>query len=169
VLAKPPTTPAVIACNLWLQSLVAAGHTVYLPEIADYELRRELLHLRIVNSIVLLNKLKSDLEYLPISTDAMLLAADLWAQARRSGRSTADPKAIDAGCPLGADPRGAGIDQRRRAAIHRRGNDQRRPASAACCIRPLGEHNAINTNREATTDFCPRIASSASTGGAMEF
>jgi predicted nucleic acid-binding protein len=96
LLAKAPSQPEVIACNAWMRAVVTAGHDIYLPEIADYELRRKLLHLGSASSITRLDQLKVKLKYVPITTDAMLLAADLWAQARRSGLSTADPKAIDA-------------------------------------------------------------------------
>jgi len=33
--------------------------------------------------------------YVPITTSMMLTAADLWAQARKRGRPTADPKELD--------------------------------------------------------------------------
>jgi len=64
-----------------------------LPEIADYEVRRELLRAGKVAGIGRLDELKSRLTYLPISTLVMLLAADFWAEARKRGRPTADPKA----------------------------------------------------------------------------
>ena len=43
VITNPRPTPEVVACTTWLRSLLAAGARVVLPEIADYELRRELL------------------------------------------------------------------------------------------------------------------------------
>jgi hypothetical protein len=39
---------------------------------------------------------------LPITTEVMLLAAQLWAEARRAGTPTADPKALDGDVVLSA-------------------------------------------------------------------
>ena len=61
----------------------------------DYELRRELVRAGKTNGIAKLDSLKSVFNYLPITTPAMLRAADLWAYARRQGISTGDPKKLD--------------------------------------------------------------------------
>ena len=66
------------------------------PEIADYEVRRELLRARLVKSIRRLDELKATLGFLPISTDAMLKASQFWADARRRGRPTSHEKTLDA-------------------------------------------------------------------------
>ena len=42
--------------------------------------------------------MKATLDYAPITTTVMLKAAELWAQARRAGRPTAAPDALDADC-----------------------------------------------------------------------
>jgi predicted nucleic acid-binding protein len=55
-----------------------------------------------VNSIRRLDQLKSLLSYLPITTSVMLKAAELWAEARRNGYPTADPKALDGDVILAA-------------------------------------------------------------------
>ena len=55
-----------------------------------------------MKSIDRLNSLNSLVEYLPISTDDMRLAADLWAQARNQGRPTADYQALDGDVILAA-------------------------------------------------------------------
>ena len=67
-----------------------------LPETADYELRRELLRMKSSGSIRRLDELKTRLRYAPITTEAMLKAAELWAEARSAGKPTADEKALDA-------------------------------------------------------------------------
>ena len=46
-------------------------------------------------SIARLNGLQATFHYLPITTTAMLRAADLWADARRTGFSTGDPNKLD--------------------------------------------------------------------------
>jgi hypothetical protein len=55
---------------------------VLLPEIADYEVRRELLRAKKTQGLAHLDALGSLLEYLPITTSAMRQAALFWAQAR---------------------------------------------------------------------------------------
>jgi predicted nucleic acid-binding protein len=75
--------------------LIAAGHRVIVPEITDYELRRELLRVRKAASIQRLDALAHGTEYLPLTTPAMLRAAELWAQARQQGQPTAGDNTID--------------------------------------------------------------------------
>lgn len=43
ILCHPRNPPHVAACRQWLGQLVAAGRRVIVPEIADHEVRRELL------------------------------------------------------------------------------------------------------------------------------
>jgi predicted nucleic acid-binding protein len=68
---------------------------VCIPEIADYEVRRELLRLDSKKALSRLDSLKEEIEYVPLSTRAMRQAAAFWAQARRAGKPTADPHALD--------------------------------------------------------------------------
>ncbi|WP_017749399.1 hypothetical protein [Scytonema hofmannii] len=87
------TTPKAISpvyqeCKLWFNSLDSRGYIVMLPEIADYEVRRELLRVNKVAGIRRLDELKVTLAYLPITTQVMLLAAELWAEARRYDQLT---------------------------------------------------------------------------------
>lgn len=89
-------------CKLWLNSLPLKGYIVMLSEIADYEVRRELIRAGKKAGIRRLDQLKSQLPYRPITTEVMLLAAQLWAQARRAGRPTAEPNALDGDVILAA-------------------------------------------------------------------
>jgi hypothetical protein len=57
---------------------------VIVPEIADYEVRRELIRLNSRVAVSNLDQLALRLEY-PLTTAAMRLAAELWAQARSTG------------------------------------------------------------------------------------
>ena len=82
-------------CHQWFDTLLLAGITVYVPEIADYEVRRELVRSKQTAGITRLDRLKIRGVYLPIYSDAMLLAADLRAQARNAGVATADKHALD--------------------------------------------------------------------------
>lgn len=60
----------------WLEGLLRQGVTIYIPEIADYEVRRELIRAGLHESIRRLDGLKRVLNYLPINSDVMLKAAD---------------------------------------------------------------------------------------------
>ncbi len=73
-----------------------------MPEIADYELRRELLQANLVLSVRRLDRLISRVTYQPLSTTIMRRAARLWAETRQRGRPTADPHALDADVILAA-------------------------------------------------------------------
>lgn len=83
-------------CKEWLRTLLRQNVSLYVPEIADYELRRELLRLDLTRSIARLDALKSVIGYIPITTAAMVKAAEFWASTRKAGKPTADPKALDA-------------------------------------------------------------------------
>ena len=78
------------------------GVTVVIPEIADYELRRELIRTGATSSLRTLDALRKKLTYLPLNTEAMQRAAELWAQARGRGQQTADDKSLDADVILAA-------------------------------------------------------------------
>jgi predicted nucleic acid-binding protein len=65
----------------WLERLIREGAIIYIPEIADYEVRRELIRAGLQESVNRRDRLKSVLNYLPINTDVMLKAAALRAQA----------------------------------------------------------------------------------------
>jgi hypothetical protein len=95
-------SPEVDACRQWLTDLLANGWIVYLPEIADYEVRRELVRSGKVSSVRRLDGLVAAVTYLAITTEAMRVAADLWAQARNGGWATSDPKALDGDVILAA-------------------------------------------------------------------
>jgi predicted nucleic acid-binding protein len=82
---------------------------VIVPEIADYEVRRELLRANKVKGIAKLDALADLLEYLPITTAAMRRAALFWAQARQQGRPTAGDKTLDADMILAAQAMALGV------------------------------------------------------------
>ena len=92
----------VDACRQWYEDLNANGWDVYLPEITDYEVRRELTRAGKSGGLARLDRLATTAIYLPLSTAAMRLASDLWAQARRGGWATADPHALDGDVILAA-------------------------------------------------------------------
>jgi predicted nucleic acid-binding protein len=100
--------PRVKEIRDWLEGHLAAGAVVFLPEIADYEVRRELLRLGRQRSLQRLDGLQNILTYLSLDTPTMRRAAELWAIARQQGTPTADPKEIDADVILAAQAERAG-------------------------------------------------------------
>jgi predicted nucleic acid-binding protein len=102
LLTNPNPNPQPTACRAWLASLLAAGRRVIVPEITDYEIRRELIRIKSQSALANLDAYAAQVEYLPLTTAAMRLAADLWAQARATGRQTAPDHALDGDVILAA-------------------------------------------------------------------
>lgn len=109
ILCHPRNPPHAQNCRQWLDSLLAAGRRVLIPEIADYEVRRELLRRNSQIAISLLDQYGAKLEYVPLTTDAMRRAASLWAQARNTGQQTASNDALDADVILAAQALGLNV------------------------------------------------------------
>ena len=102
LLTKPKGKPLADSCRLWLKRLVLAEVRVFVPEIADYEVRRKLLHLKATAALIRLDGLRTTLEFAPITSDVMIRAAELWAELRRTGLPTAAPGSLDGDCILAA-------------------------------------------------------------------
>jgi predicted nucleic acid-binding protein len=100
--SNPRPTTESDACSRWLEDHVLGGVQVIVPEIVDYEIRRELLRADKPAGIAGLEMLTDTLTYLPLTTDMLRQAAAFWAKARRAGRTTADPHALDGDAILAA-------------------------------------------------------------------
>jgi toxin FitB len=94
----PKTEPKI---QQWLQSLKKEETVIRVPEIADYELRRELLRQGKQKSIDRLNKL-SQICLIPINSETMKKAAQLWAWVRNQGNPTASNDSLDGDVILAA-------------------------------------------------------------------
>jgi predicted nucleic acid-binding protein len=99
MLARYQPDPAL---KSWVRTLLQGGSRLGIPEIADYEVRRELLLARLQTSLSALNALQAELDYLQITTPVMREAASLWAEARQQGVATADRHALDGDVILAA-------------------------------------------------------------------
>lgn len=73
---NPNRSPSNLACTRWLQELIAGGVRVLVPEIADYEVRRELLRAKKERGLEKLDGLADSLGYLPLTTAAIRKAAE---------------------------------------------------------------------------------------------
>ena len=97
-------TPLGDQCRLWLDGLLAGGVDIIVPEISDYEVRRELTRTGASGSLRRLDGLVTTghLTYAPITTSEWRQAALFCADARRRGLPTASPDALDADVILAA-------------------------------------------------------------------
>ena len=80
-----PGSPAPDRCRRWIGDLLARGVEVIVPEIADYEVRRELTRVAAYPSLQRLDQLVAPgrLSYAPITTAEWRQATVFWAAARR--------------------------------------------------------------------------------------
>jgi predicted nucleic acid-binding protein len=99
-LCNPNSSPDAIAAKEWLFKLLSRGVRVVSSDICDYEVRRGLILSQQKNphiqGIVKLDEIKELIEFLPVSNEALLIAASLWADARTRGQPTADDRSLDA-------------------------------------------------------------------------
>ncbi len=102
MVTNPKALPECEACRSWLESLLIKNVVVKIPEIADYEVRRELLRANKLNGLRRLDELKNRLPYIPLDTQTMLKAAEFWARARQTGQPTAGSEALDGDVILAA-------------------------------------------------------------------
>lgn len=104
LVTNPTGTTESEECYLWMMTMITLGNHIIIPEIADYEVRRELIRAGKVKSLSKLDDLQKlpKISYLPLTTPVMLRAAEFWAQARQQGKATADPKALDGDVILAA-------------------------------------------------------------------
>jgi len=101
-ISNPRATPENLRCLAWARSLVAAGFRVVVPEIADYEVRRELLRVGATAGLARLDLVRASFHFAPLTSETMLRAAELWADVRRRGIPTASPDALDGDAILAA-------------------------------------------------------------------
>jgi predicted nucleic acid-binding protein len=111
MVTNPNASPENDECSRWFEGLLAKGVTFRVPEIADYEIRRELLRANKQRGLRRLDGLKNTIGYVELTTDTMLKAAELWAWVRNRGLPTADEKALDGDVILAAQARLTSADR----------------------------------------------------------
>jgi predicted nucleic acid-binding protein len=75
---------------------------VRVPDITDYEVRRELLRARRITGVQHIDLLRARVGHLAVTTETLFLAAEFWAQLRQQGLPTADHAALDGDVILAA-------------------------------------------------------------------
>lgn len=99
MIAHPRPNPQIAE---WYKRIVGSGVEIIVAEVADYEVRRSLLLRGLELSVERLDELKQELTYWPLTTAQMLRAAELWADSRKKGQPTSDPKELDCDVILAA-------------------------------------------------------------------
>jgi predicted nucleic acid-binding protein len=99
---RPANAASLGPIRQWAMDCDAAGHSILIPEIVDYEVRRELLRANKIASVAELDRLQTDLTYLPLTTSACRKAAELRAAVWQAGQPTAHDENIDVDVILAA-------------------------------------------------------------------
>ena len=105
LLSNPTLSQPAKTAAEWARSKLEAGHQLVVPEISDYEVRRELLRAATTNGLDRLDELCRGFRYHPLSTSTMRTAAALWADARNRGAPAAHDLALDGDVILAAQAR----------------------------------------------------------------
>lgn len=99
---KAPGLPEAMRFHAWIRTLLAGGDRVAVPEIARYEVRRELFRLRVSGGLRRLDQLHPTLAFLPITSAVMDIASELWAHVRQGGLPTDSDEGLDGDAILAA-------------------------------------------------------------------
>lgn len=105
MLSNPRATEEVLKIRDWSQIRLMSGDQFIIPEITDYEIRRELLRANKKRGLTRLDELCRKFVYLELAKPMMREAAILWAKARIAGLPTAHEKALDVDVILAAQAR----------------------------------------------------------------
>jgi hypothetical protein len=71
LITNPKVSPITLQCQQWFKNLSSRNYFPVLPEIIDYEVRRELIRADKQSGIKRLDQLKAEIIYLPITTPVM--------------------------------------------------------------------------------------------------
>jgi predicted nucleic acid-binding protein len=91
-LAHPRINPLI---RKWLLFTQENNLTLRVPEIADYEVRRELIRQDKTKSIKRLDEITKTDIFLPLNSEIMRKAGELWAWTRNKGKPTAHEHSLD--------------------------------------------------------------------------
>ena len=94
--------PEAIRFHAWVGTLLALGDRVAVPEIARYEVCRELFRLKATSGLRRHDHLQPTLAFLLITGLVMDIASELWAHVRQGGLATAGDEALDGDAILAA-------------------------------------------------------------------
>ena len=97
-------------CRRWMADCEANGTILIVPAICYYEEVRELYRRQATSKIARFQNFCFDVNrFLPLSSEQLTFAGQLWAQVRRTGQTTADPHSLDGDCILAAQVLSVGM------------------------------------------------------------
>ena len=102
LLCSSLTKPYVAACDAWLKRQIVNGALVYIADLTDFEVRRELLRIRATAELRRLDDLRTTIDTIRVDPPAWFRAAEFWAIVRQAGLPTAAPDALDGDAILAA-------------------------------------------------------------------
>lgn len=99
LLCTPNLFQKSVECQNWFDRLLAKRVYLLTSEICDYEVKRGLILSRKLgkesSGIQKLDTLRDVIDFLPITTEVIQEAAELWAEARYQSRATSNDKNMD--------------------------------------------------------------------------
>ncbi|BAZ09904.1 hypothetical protein NIES4071_17180 [Calothrix sp. NIES-4071] len=99
VLATPIKSDEASICEQWVYGLLAKGVDVCSSQLCDYEVRRSMVLEARKNphsdNISSSDELQDMINFLPVTSEVLIQAAELWASARSQGTPTGDNKSLD--------------------------------------------------------------------------
>lgn len=96
MVTNPAGAPVNQRCRNWMEKLLGNGFSVKVPEVIDYELRRELIRGQKADGVARLDKLAAEIGgLLPLDGAVFRKSAELWAEARSRGKAMADDLRLD--------------------------------------------------------------------------
>lgn len=101
-LCNPSGSKPAREAGAWARGHLERGHRLVVPEISDYEVRRELVRADLGDAVTRLDELGAGLGSVPVTSAMWRRAAGLWADARTRGRATAPDHALDGDVLLAA-------------------------------------------------------------------
>ncbi len=88
LIVRAPSKPQLGRCLAWLNTVMSNVAIIVIPDIAHYEVRRELIRIRAFGSLRRLDYAldpSSGFDHLALTTDAIIKAAEFWAFLRQTG------------------------------------------------------------------------------------
>ncbi len=101
-LCNPSDSKPARNAAAWARSHLERGHRLVVPEISDYEVRRELVRASLGDALRRLDELGVGLGAVPVTSTMWRRAAGLWADARTQGRAAAPDHSLDGDVLLAA-------------------------------------------------------------------
>ncbi len=89
-------------CIYWFQNLLSRGAYVTVPDICDYEIRRELIRINSFESLDNLKGLRNVINFQELTFNVLTEAAEIWAIARNSNQPNKSIQNIDVDCIIAA-------------------------------------------------------------------